>query len=146
MVSALDTGWLFLLRAPEYCYFDGGTRGYCLRLGDAAFYDVENREVAFQDAKKALTMPIVIRRSKTNQARAGYTRRINCTGLEIDAVDSVASMLQSRSTEWLADPCRALFELKSGKAVSSTQVSEILKQGAVDLGLGARRYATHLLR
>lgn len=120
VASALYTGWLFLLRVSEYCRVDGETQDYCRRMGYVTFYDPEKRDVAFQDAQKALTMSIVIRGSEKDRARAGYTQRLNRTGFEIDAADSVVNMLRSCSSEWLADPSRPLFELESGKTVSST--------------------------
>ena len=91
-------------------------------------------------------MSFVIRGSKTDQARVGCIRRLNRTGLEIDAAGAVANMLQSRSDEWLNDPLRQLFELESGKAVSGAQISKALKLGVGDLGPDSRRYATHSLR
>ena len=114
-------------------------------LGDVAFYDGEKKELSFRDAKKAVTVSFVIRWSKTDQARAGCIRRLNRTGLEIDAVEAVANILQSRSDEWLVDPLKPLFELESGRAVLSSRISGALKLGASDLGLDSRRYATHSL-
>ena len=55
-------------------------------------------------------------------------------------------MTLKKKSEWLNDPLRPLFELESGKAASGAQISEALKLGAGDLGLGPRRYATHSLR
>ena len=134
MNAAIQSAWLFLLRSSEYCFVDGGTLDYCLRLGGVAFYDGEKRALPFRDAQKSVAMSFVIRGSKTDQARVGYTRRLNRTGLEIDAVEAVVSMLQSRSDEWLSDPLKPLFELESGGAVSGSQISEALKLGASDLG------------
>ena len=124
----------------------GGVHDCCLRLGDVAFYDKDTKKLSFRDAQKALSMSIVIRGSKTNQARVGCTRELGRTRLEIDAVKAVANMLHSRSDEWLSNPLRPLFELESGGAISSTRISEVLKRGAADLDLDPRRYATHLLR
>ena len=137
--AALQSAWLFLLRSSEYCYMDGGTHEYCLRLGDDDFYDEEKRELSFLEVQKAVTMSFVIRGSKTDQARAGYTRRLNRTGLKIGAVEAVANMLQSRSGEWLSHPLRPLFEFESGIAASGSRISGALKLGASDLGLDARR-------
>ena len=32
--AAVQTGWLFFLRASEFCLTGGGVHDYCLRLGD----------------------------------------------------------------------------------------------------------------
>ena len=102
--AAIQSAWLFLLRSSEYCFVDGGTHDYCLRLGNVAFYDGGRRELSFRDAQKSVTMSFVIRGSKTDQARVGCIRRLNRTGLKIDAVEAVANMLQSQSDGWLSNP------------------------------------------
>ena len=144
--AAIQSAWLLLLRSFEYCFVNGGTHDFCLRLGDVAFYDGEKKELAFRDAQKAVTMSFVIRGSKADQARVGCIHRLNRTGLEIDAVEAVANMLQSRSDEWLGDLLRPLFELESGRAVSGSRISKALKLGASDLAPDSRRYATDSLR
>ena len=104
-------------------------------MSTVAFYDKDKKELSFRDSQRALSMSIVIRGSNTDQARVGYNRKLGRTGLGANAVKAVGNMLQSRSDEWLSNPLRLLFELKSGRAVSSTRISEALKRGAADLGL-----------
>ena len=67
--AAMQTGWLFLLRSSEFYYVDGGVHDYCLRLGDVAFYDKDNKKLSSRDAQRALSMSIVSMGSKTDQAR-----------------------------------------------------------------------------
>ena len=131
--------------SSELCYVYGGVRGYCICLGDVAFYDQDKKKLSFRGAQRALSMSIVIMGSKTDQARVWCTRKLDRAGLEIDVLDAVANMLQSRSDKWLSNPLRPLFELASGEAVSGARILEALKGGAADLGLDPRRYATHSL-
>ena len=42
--AAIQSAWLFLLRSSEYCFVDGGTHDYCLRLGDIALYNREKQK------------------------------------------------------------------------------------------------------
>ena len=126
MKAALQSGCLYLMHPPEFCHVDGGTHNYCLRPSGVAFYDEEKRKLSFRDAQRAVAMSIVNRGSNADQARAGCTRRLNYTGLEIDAVNAVANMLQSRSDEWLVDPFRPLFELGSGEAAPGARISEVI--------------------
>ena len=115
--AAIQTSWIFLMRSSEFCHVDRGVHGYCLRLGDVAFYDKDKMRLFFRDTQGDLSVSIVFRGSKTDQARVGCTRKPDRTRLEIDAVEAVANMLQSRSDEWLSKPLRPLFELESGRAV-----------------------------
>ena len=66
--TTIQSAWLLLLRSSEYCFVGEGTHDYCLRLGDVSFYDRGKREPSFRDARKAVTMPFVIRGSKAGQA------------------------------------------------------------------------------
>ena len=79
--AAMQSAWIFLLRSSEYCYVDGGTRDYCPRLGDVAFYDGGKRGPSFREAQTAATigkcnetMPFVIRGSKSRRRRTRHGR------------------------------------------------------------------------
>jgi hypothetical protein len=144
--AALDTAWLFLLRSSEYSSCDGAVKDYCLRLGDVAFYDDQQRQLDFDDLEAADSMSIAIRGSKTDQARTGCVRRLRRTGATVDAVGSVVAMLKLRSKEELRDPELPLFMMDSGKAISNAHINDELKDAAEELGLERGRYATHSLR
>ena len=77
--AAIQSAWFFLLRLSEYCFVDGGTHDYCLRLGDIAFYDGEKNKLFFRDSQKAVAMSFVIRGSNTDHARVGCTRSYPAT-------------------------------------------------------------------
>ena len=77
--ATIQSAWLFLLRLSEYCFVDGGTHDYCLRLGDIAFYDGEKNKLFFRDSQKAVAMSFVIRGSNTDHARVGCTRSYPAT-------------------------------------------------------------------
>ena len=77
--AGVQIGWLFLLRASEFCFTDGGVHDYCLRLGDLASYDKDKKRLSFRETQRALSMSIVIRRSKPDQARVRCTRKFDRT-------------------------------------------------------------------
>jgi hypothetical protein len=146
MKAAVVTAWNFLLRSSEYCSNRGETKDYCLRIGDIAFRDINDRLLDLDDLRSAHKLTIAIRGSKTDQARCGCTRTLHATGKSIDTVAAVAAIFTARPDLAAADPCTPLFKMDDGSAVKSDAVTAELKATATAMDLDLRRYATHSLR
>jgi hypothetical protein len=136
-------GYFFLLRRSEYRYIDGKWSNFCLQLGNISFLTQDGQPCL---PRKAKIVGIRLTGAKTNQygreERRFQHRSGHSTLCPVKAVRWIlraATALRTRDNE-------PALSLGSGRGITSSEVTKIIKAGAAADGQDPEKFSTHSVR
>ena len=142
--NGLMFGFFFLMRSSEYLA-DGVT--FNPQRGVTTWKVLTERDnQPTDDWRNADSLTVLFEVTKTDQARAGCTRTVYASGLDLCVVEAYKMLRERREATGTWQPDDPLMMAPDGFILSREYLSDVIKRAAVRCGLNLEDYASHSLR